>query len=51
MDKYKEIGNAEAFKAQNYIGMELMNRGKYKEANKLYKQLINDAAKHYDYKY
>lgn len=51
LEKYKEISSADAFKAQNYIGMELMNRGKYREANMLYKALINDAAKHYDYKY
>ena len=31
--------------------MELMNRGKHKEAHKLYKQLIGDVAKHYDYKF
>lgn len=51
LENYKKISNADAFKAQNYIGMELMNRGKYKEANKLYKQLITEAAIHYDYKY
>ena len=30
LENYKKISSADAFKAQNYIGMEMMNRGKYK---------------------
>jgi hypothetical protein len=30
LGKYKLISEPDSFKAQNYIGMELMNRGKYR---------------------
>ena len=33
------------------MGIELMKKGKYRDASKMYKQLIQDAAKFYDYKY
>lgn len=50
-EKFKALKSADSFKAQNYMGIELMKKGKYRDANKLYKQLIQDAAKFYDYKY
>lgn len=41
ISKYKEISQPDSFKAQNYIGVELINRGKYKEASRLYKVLTS----------
>jgi len=39
LGKYKDISSPDSFKAQNYIGMEMINQGRFKEAYKLYKSL------------
>lgn len=51
LGKYKNISEPDSFKAQNYIGMQLINRGKFKEASKLYKSLSREINVYYNYKF
>ena len=52
MDYLKENGFMEDyFKAQNYVALWLMKRGKFKEANKKFKSLQAQTAIYYDYKF
>lgn len=41
LGRYKEISSPDSFKARNYIGMEMINKGRFKEARKLYRSLHN----------
>ena len=41
----------EYFKAQNYVALWLMRRGKLKEANRKFKTLQAETASYYDYKF
>jgi len=51
IDNLKAWGFTEDyFRAKNYIGLNLMKKDKFKEANKFYKGLRSEISVYYDYK-
>lgn len=51
IDEIMKINPTEGFKAMNYIGIALMNEGKYEEANAQFREIMPKLSVFYDYKY
>jgi hypothetical protein len=51
MRKLKERHPEEAFKAENYLALNLMKQNKHREALKKYKNLQNETSIFYNYRF